>query len=376
MPKTTKRRAVKASSVAKRRRKRATTAQNISRQQLSTITTEWRTTVDTTREAMIMVGPDDRVVRANVATQDLFGRPFSKLVGARVDEMARPLLGASDPLRLSRTRKSGKPFRGEMRASDQRWFALAVDPIAAPPGCWSGAVCRLRDVSARRRADQLMRRSLRQVRDLAAHLQEAREEERSSIANQIHDQLVHDVTALKLDLVWLRGQFADEGAELDQRLSAMTEMTDRCLKTLRRISSELRPDLLLHFGPSEAIEWQAEELRLQTGMRTRLDLSGDLDLSNTISTAIFRIVQASLDNVARHAAADQVKISLHRQGSNVVLSIADDGRGFDPAKIAGASFGLIAMRERARSLGGDLSIESRPKRGTTVTARLPIVQAT
>ena len=376
MPKTKKRQTAKASNGAKQR-KRTTTARNISREQLSTITAEWRTTVDTTREAMIMVGPDDRVVRANVATQDLFGRPFSQLVGARMDDMARALFGASDPVRLARTRKSGKPFRGEVRASDQRWFALAVDPIAAPPGCWSGAVCRLRDVSERRRADQMLRRSLRQVRDLAAHLQEAREEERSSIANQIHDQLVHDVTALKLDLSWLRGQFSDAGAELDQRLTAMTELTDRCLQTLRRISSELRPDLLVHFGPSEAIEWQAEELRLQTGIRTRLDLSaGDLDLSNTISTAIFRIVQAALENVARHAGADEVKISLRRQGANAVLSIADDGRGFDPKKVAPASFGLLAMRERARSLGGDLSIESRPKRGTTVTARLPIVQAT
>jgi PAS domain S-box-containing protein len=373
MPRTTKRRAAKASHGAKQRT-RTSRARAISREQLSTITAEWRTTVDTTREAMIMVGPDDRVVRANLATQDLFGRQFSQLVGSRVDDMARALLGASDPLRLSRTRKSGKPFRGEMRASDKRWFALAVDPIAAPPGCWSGAVCRLRDVSERRRADQLLRRSLRQVRDLAAHLQEAREEERSSIAKQIHDQLVHDVTALKLDLAWLRGQFPEESAALDQRLTAMTDVADRCLKTLRRISSELRPDLLIHFGPSEAIEWQAEELRLQTGVRTRLELSaGDLDLSNNISTAIFRIVQAALDNVARHAAADEVKISLRRHGSNVVLSISDDGRGFDPEKIAAASFGLIAMRERARSLGGDLSIESRPKRGTTVTARLPIV---
>jgi PAS domain S-box-containing protein len=377
MPKTTKRRAAKASNGAKQR-KRTTTARNISREQLSTITAEWRTTVDTTREAMIMVGPDDRVVRANLATQDLFGRPFSQLVGARVDDMARALLGASDPLRLTRARKSGKPFRGEVRAGDQRWFALAVDPIAAPPGCWSGAVCRLRDVTERRRADQLLRRSLRQVRDLAAHLQQAREEERSSIANLIHDQLVHDVSALKLDLTWLRGQLSDGGGggELGQRLTAMTELTDRCLKTLRRISSELRPDLLVHFGPSEAIEWQAEELRLQTGVRTRLDLgAGDLDLSNTISTAIFRIVQAALENVARHAAADEVKISLRRQGSNVVLSIADDGRGFDPKKITAASFGLIAMRERARALGGDVSIDSSPKRGTTVTARLPIVEA-
>ncbi len=373
MPKTTKRRAANASNGAKRRG-RAVTARTISREQLSTITSEWRTTVDTTREAIIMVGPDDRVVRANVATQDLFGRPFSQLVGARVDEVARDLLGASDPLRVTRARKSGKPFRGDVRSSDRRWFAVAIDPIDAPPGCWSGAVCRLRDVSERRRADQSLRRSLRQVRDLAAHLQEAREEERSSIATQIHDQLVHDVTAIKLDLAWLRSRVADGSAELDQRVGVMTELADRCLKTLRRISSELRPDLLLHFGPSEAIEWQAEELRLQTGVRTRLDLSaGDLELSSTISTAIFRIVQAALENVARHAAADEVKISLRQRGSSIVLSIADDGKGFDPEKIAAPSFGLIAMRERARSLGGDLAIESRPKRGTTVTARLPIV---
>ena len=94
----------------------------------------------------------------------------------------------------------------------------------------------------------------------------------------------------------------------------MTELADRCLKTLRRISSELRPDLLDHFGPAEAIEWQAEELRLQTGLRTRLDLSaGDLELSNTISTAIFRIVQAALENVARHAASRRSQISLRRQ---------------------------------------------------------------
>jgi signal transduction histidine kinase len=108
-------------------------------------------------------------------------------------------------------------------------------------------------------------------------------------------------------------------------------------------------------------------------MRTRLDLAtGDLGLSSATSTALFRIVQAALDNVARHSEADEVKISLRRRGSSVVLSIADDGRGFDPKKIAPASFGLIAMRERVLSLGGDLSIESRSKRGTTVTARLPV----
>jgi signal transduction histidine kinase len=330
---------------------------------------------------MMMIGPDDRLVRANLATQDLFSRSFAQLVGARADDMAATLLGASDPLRLARTRRSGKPFRGDARATDGRWFALAVDPIAAPPGTWAGAVCRLRDISERRRADQLLRRSLRQVRHLAAHLQEAREEERGSIADQIHHQLVHDVTAIKLDLAWLRSRLSgeeggagDDGEPLEQRVDAMTALADRCLKTLRRISSELRPDLLLHFGPSEAIEWQAEELRLQTGVRTRLDLTAaDLGLSATTATALFRIVQAALENVVRHAEADEVKISLRRRGSNVVLSVADDGRGFDPRKIAPASFGLIAMRERALALGGDLSIESRPRRGTTVTARLPIV---
>ena len=342
-------------------------------EQLSNVATEWRTTVDTAREAILMIGPDAKIVRANLATQDLFGRPFAELVGASADVMAEPLLGGSDPLRLARTRKSGRPFRGEIRAG-QRWLSLAVDPIPASKGAWRGAVCRLRDVTERKRADLRLRRSLRQVRNLAAHLQEAREEERSLIAHQIHDQLGHDLTALKLDLVWLRRQLPGAGgAQLEQRLDAMTGLLDRGLKTLRRISTELRPELLDHFGPAAAIEWQAEELRLRSGVRTRLDLrAGDLDLSNQTSTALFRILQETLTNVARHAEARVVTISLRRQNGHVVLRVSDDGRGFDPERIPGPAFGLLAMRERALALGGDLAVESGPVKGTTVIARLPI----
>ena len=345
----------------------------MSREQLLNVATEWRTTVDATGETMMMIGPDGRIARANRATQDLFSLPFSRLVGARADDVVRPLLVGEDPLRLARTRKSGRPFRGEVRAGDDRWFALTVEPIVADGGGWHGAVCRLRDVSERRRADLRLRRALREVRHLAAHLQESREEERSSIAQQIHERLLHDITALKLDLSWLGEQMTGGNAAFAQRVAAMTELADRCLKTLRRISSDLRPDLLDHFGPAEAIEWQAEELRLKTGLRTRLDLRPDhLELSNTTSTALFRIVEAALENVARHAGAKQVTISLRRESSHVVVAVADDGRGFDPQKVATGAVGLVAMRERVRSLGGELSIESRARRGTTVTARLPI----
>jgi PAS domain S-box-containing protein len=351
----------------------ATARRHASRQQLSTVAAEWRTTVDTAREVIVMIAPDGRILRANVAAQDLFGRPFSELVGARADEVARPLLGAADPLRLLRTRRKGRPFRGEVRAGDARWFSLLVDPIPASEGGWNGAVCRLRDVTERRRAAQRLRRSLRQVRDLAAHLQNAREEERRLISRQIQDQLGHELAALKLDLAWLAGELPTERVDLEERVRAMSAQLDRGLKLLRRITTELRPDLLDHFGPAAAIEWQAEELRLQSGVRTRLDLHAeDLDLSTTLSTALFRIVQETLSNVARHADAEEVTISLRRQASHVVLSIADDGRGFDPERIAGPSFGLLAMRERALALGGDLSIESRPVKGTTVVARLPI----
>jgi len=348
-------------------------ASRVSRELLLNVATEWRTTVDATRETMMMIGPDGRIARANRATQDLFSLPFSRLVGALADDVVRALLVGSDPLRLARTRKSGRPFRGEVRAADHRWFALTVDPIVADGGGWHGAVCRLRDVSERKRADLRLRRALREVRHLAAHLQESQEEERTSIAQQIHERLLHDITALKLDLSWLGEQTSGGDATVAQRVGAMAELADRCLKTLRRISSDLRPDLLDHFGPAEAIEWQAEELHLKTGVRTRLDLrAADLELSNTTSTALFRIVEAALDNVARHAGAKQVTISLRRVHSHVVVAIADDGRGFDPQKVATGSVGLVAVRERARALGGEVSIESRPRRGTTVTVRLPI----
>jgi PAS domain S-box-containing protein len=338
---------------------------------IANVAREWRTTVDATREVIIMVGPDSRIVRANLATRDLFERPFSELVGAPAEEVVGPLLGKADPLRLDRTRKSGKPFRGEVRTPAKRWLALAVDPIPAPEGLWSGAVCRLRDITERKRADERLRRSLRQVRDLAAHLQEAREEERSLIAHQIHEQLGHDLAALKLDLHWLRRQLPTGSPILEQRVDAMTELLDRGLQTLRRISTGLRPDLLDHFGAAAAIEWQAEELRLRTGVRTRLDIRArDLDLSNQTSTALFRILQETLANVAQHADADQVTISLRRQGEQVVMRVTDDGRGFDVE--GDPSFGLLAMKERARALGGDVTVESVPMKGTVVTTRLPV----
>jgi PAS domain S-box-containing protein len=373
MPTTRKKPAARTSSARRRDDSPSTRAQaaGASLEQLWHVASEWRATVDAAREAIVMIGPDGRIVRANRATRDLFQRSFAELVGARADEVARALFAARDPLRLERARRSERPFRGEIHARDGRWFAVAIDPIAPEDGAWRGAVCHLRDVSDRKRADQRLRRSLRQVRGLAAHLQEEREEERSAIAREIHDRLVHDLTALDFDLTWLRGELPDASAQLDQRVTAMSELANRCLKTLRRISTELRPDLLDHFGAAGAIEWQAEELRLQTGMRTRLDLdAGGLDLPSTISTALFRIVEATLQNVTRRSAATEVAISLHRRGSRVVLRIVDDGRGFDPGKES--SFGLLAMRERALALGGDLSIESRRRRGTTVTARLPI----
>ena len=340
---------------------------------LTHVATEWRTTVDTAREVIVMVGPDARIVRANVATQELFGKPFSELVGAPANEVARPLLGAADPLRLARARKARRPFRGEIRSPKGRWFALAVDPIPAARGKWNGAVCRLRDVTDRKRADLSLRRSLRRLRDLAAHLQDSHEQERSLIAREIHDQLAHDLTALKLDLVWLRRQLDESHPDLRHRIEAMTELLARSLKSLRRISSELRNDLLEHFGPAAAIEWLAEEFRLSSGVATKIDLHhGRLDLSSQISTALFRILQEALSNVARHAQASRVAITLRRRGARVELQVTDDGIGFDPDLVVGHAFGLLGTKERVESLGGDFAITSRPSCGATVTASLPL----
>ena len=232
------------------------------------------------------------------------------------------------------------------------------------------------DVTERVRGEREIRESREQLRALAARLESVREEERTRIAREIHDELGQMLTGLKFDLSWLGSRIPKDSPSLQERVTAMLSLTDSTIASVRRISSELRPGLLDDLGLGAAVEWLAQDFRSRTGIDCALESGLDtLALDTKLSTAVFRILQEALTNVARHSGATRVAISIRRDDGRLTLTVKDDGRGISEAEVAGkTSLGLVGMRERVLLLGGEVRITGEPGKGTTVTARLPLGQ--
>jgi signal transduction histidine kinase len=210
-----------------------------------------------------------------------------------------------------------------------------------------------------------------QLRALHARIESIREEERTGIAREIHDELGQALTALKMDIAWVARRLGDEG-EVRAKLSEMSGNADGIIQTVRRISAELRPGVLDDLGLEAAIEWQAEDFCRRTGVRcdVRSQL-GELKLDRHLATAVFRIFQEALTNVTRHANATHVDVDLRVEGEKLELEVSDDGVGITEGA-RGVSLGLLGMRERARLLGGDCVVKRRVPRGTTVALTVPV----
>jgi PAS domain S-box-containing protein len=235
------------------------------------------------------------------------------------------------------------------------------------------------DSTERRRAEEELRRSREQLSDLSAHLQWVREEERAGIAREIHDELGQALTALRMDVAWLRSRLVDpearpERESLQARLASMLEVIDDTITRARRISSELRPGVLDDLGLEAAVEWQAQEFERRTGLRCEVrSLLHGLPLDRDLSTALFRIFQEALTNIARHAGASRVEVEVRQEGGRVVLEVSDDGQGLSADAAGGRrSLGMLGMKERAHRLGGTVAWTSASGAGTLVQASIPL----
>jgi len=211
-----------------------------------------------------------------------------------------------------------------------------------------------------------------QLRSLASYLQTAREEERSHIAREIHDELGQALTALKMDLSWLAQRLPTDQSHLAEKTGVMSDLIDSIVQTVRRVATELRPGLLDHVGLTAAIEWQIQEFAERTGIACDLYLGEEeLALDADLATAIFRIFQETLTNVARHAGATKVGVELQDRSGELVLIVWDNGRGLTESQVRDPrSLGLLGMRERIRAWGGDITFQGVQERGTTVTLRV------
>lgn len=229
--------------------------------------------------------------------------------------------------------------------------------------------------SQHRRAEEQLRQSHEQLRALSTYLQSVREEERTRIAREVHDELGQALTSCKLDLSWIAGRLPPELKPLLDKTRALTAHIDSTIQTIRRISSELRPGVLDHLGLVAAIEWQANEFQNRTGIKCDVRARVREPLPDQdLSTTFFRIFQETLTNVIRHAGATQVTVDLKEANGRITLEVKDNGRGIARTDIFNAkSMGLLGMRERAALLGGLFKIGSIPRsRGTRVSVSIPM----
>ena len=314
--------------------------------------------------------------------EDLLGKPMHELIHfCRQDGTAVPYI---DSLVYRACRK------GESQRVENEVFWRA-DGVAIPVayscyplidrGTIRGAVVGFTDVSERKGAEKQLLDTLDRVRILSQRLDAVREDERTRIARELHDELGVRLTYIKLQLARLHT--LPEGSlfpreMMEERILSMTDQVDTTIAELQRLVTELRPGVLDDLGLVAALEWQSRDFERRSGIRCVFEAAQEeIELDHACATAAFRICQEALTNVMRHAKATSVRVLLAEENGNLLLEIHDDGQGICPAKLTDpASFGLLGMRERARSLGGQFEIAGSPGKGTTVTVKLPRLAAT
>jgi len=237
----------------------------------------------------------------------------------------------------------------------------------------------LLDITGRKSSEEQLRRSHERLRDLAAHIEAAREDERTRIAREIHDELGQSLTGLKMDVAWVEKRLSasrDSGATplLLDKIQSIKQIIAATIQCVRKITTELRPGILDDLGLLAAIEWQAMDFQNRMGISCEfLTLPESLEVDGKRSSSVFRIFQEILTNIARHANATRVFVCLKEEAGSLVLEVKDNGRGITEREVRGGkSFGILGMRERALLLGGEFDIRGAQGQGTTVRVRIPL----
>jgi PAS domain S-box-containing protein len=333
----------------------------------------FRAIVETSPIALCITAmPSGDIRYTNEPLRALFGFDSSSgeggnIVDFYVDPAERDLL-----IRHLTTEGIFRNHEVEFRRTDgTRFWAMLTARVATyddEPAIYVG----LHDISMRKRMEEELFASREQHRELSAYMEGIREDERKRIALEVHDELGQLLTALKMDLSLLKMRLADD-PEAVKKADDMRELVEGTIWMVRNVASHLRP-AALNFGIVSALEWLSEEFSRRNSIPCELRVEGsEPALPDTHATALFRIVQASLTNVARHAAAQRVEVTLAARDGALELQVQDDGRGFDQAAAReGYSYGLLGMTERARLIGGSLRIDSRPGEGTTVSIHIPL----
>lgn len=336
--------------------------------------------VQSVRDAMLSIGASGKITLFNPAAerifglngQDALGHDFSRiLLEHQPRSLVWPLINyvntglASPPgssiLAIVSLMRAGVEFPVEL--------SLSTSMFHGEPQVTVG----LRDLSERQQAEYELVESNRQLQALSAALETVREEERSRISRELHDELGQALTGLRMEISWLGTRLQALQPEMENKVTSVKKLIDTTIASVRRISSELRPLVLDDLGFAAAASWYVDQYATRTGIAVHLTLPDrDPENGGAVATTLFRVLQESLTNIAKHAGASNVYVRLALVDNWWQLSIQDDGIGFDGEAQKPAGIGLAGMRERAQILGGSFALTAACGQGTLVEVRLPV----
>lgn len=252
-----------------------------------------------------------------------------------------------------------------------KWISLRCSPRKLPQGVqWEGVMF---DITERKLAEIEIMRSQEQLRELSAHIQDVREQERLALAREVHDDMGSMLTAIKFDIAWLSGRLDKNNAAVNEKISDIENLVTRCAAAAGNIARNLRPSALDSFGVVAAIEIEAGEFQQRTGIACAVDTVDEgVAVDPNIAITVFRIFQETLNNIVKHAHASKVQVKIYNYQNKIELSVSDNGKGLDePDKLKPRSFGLRGIKERVERFGGDVFISGKPGQGTTVAVSIP-----
>jgi PAS domain S-box-containing protein len=343
-----------------------------------------RATIDALSSSVCVLDGTGHIIAVNKAwrtfAQNNGGQMGQVCEGANYLAICDAASGASDPVAAQVAAALREFLAGQRKdfsieydchsPETRRWFAMKVS-------CFLGAdplrlVIRHEEITDRKLAAEDQLESAKRLKRLAAHLETVREEQSATIAREVHDELGGTLTMVKLSLAIVANGVA-ESTPLQDSLSRILDQIDIALQTIKRISANLRPATLDTLGLVATIKWYVAQFSKMTGIATDLHLPEYIKLSNTRSTAIFRIIQEALTNIAKHAGASAARVAISKYKGELIIEISDNGTGFTKSnQFKPDSFGLIGMNERAQYLGGKLSITGIPNSGTRLNLHIPL----
>ncbi|QHF02314.1 MULTISPECIES: PAS domain-containing protein [Pseudomonas syringae group] len=334
------------------------------------------TLVENSPDGIARLNKDRRLLYVNPTLEQWLNQPKEDLLHRLLDEVLWP--GAQSRMlieAIAEAVEGGRTVQHEYvrqrSRREQRVFQISLVPEWDMQGRLTSLLAVIRDISILRNAQRSLASSNAQLHDLLSSRENAREEERKLIAREIHDELGQYLTAIRMGISLLRFQYGAQLPALGEQVGNLLQLSDRTVQVVRNVSNSLRPSAL-NMGLAASLEWLTDEFTRQWSMPCTLDLPAQLPILNDAdATAVFRVAQESLTNVARHANASRVDITLTHEGERWLLQIVDDGQGFELRNLGGKTLGLFGMRERALMLGGCAEISSMPGSGTAVRLWIP-----